>query len=100
MNGEATDRAGRDRAETIALRALAWMASDEDVLAAFMAATGAHPDDLRGAADEPAMLVAVLDHLMSDDRLVVGFCDAHDLPYDAPMRARAALPGGEGVHWT
>ena len=89
-----------ERAETIALKALGWMASREGVLEAFLAASGAAPDDLRRGAADPAMQVALLDHLMSDDALVTGFCDEEDLPYDAPMRARAALPGGGDVHWT
>jgi hypothetical protein len=37
---------------------------------------------------------------MMDDAWVVAFCDAAGLPYEAPMRARAALPGGGQVHWT
>jgi len=37
---------------------------------------------------------------MMDDAWVMGFCDAVGLPYEAPMQARAALPGGEQVHWT
>jgi hypothetical protein len=36
----------------------------------------------------------VLDFLLMDDAWVVAFCDAAGLPYEAPMRARAALPGG------
>lgn len=90
----------RDHAETIALRALGWMAGEEGVLEGFLAATGASIDDLRARAQDPAFLVATLDHLMSEDRLVVGFCDHEGVPYDTPARAREALPGGESVHWT
>jgi hypothetical protein len=45
-------------------------------------------------------MIAVLDFLMSRDDWVIGFCDAHGLPYDRPMVARQALPGGAAVHWT
>ena len=89
-----------ERAETIALKALTWMASREGVLEAFLATSGASPDDLRQGAGESALQVALLDHLMSDDALVTDFCDDEGLPYDTPMRARAALPGGGDVHWT
>lgn len=90
----------RDHAETIALRALAWMAGREGVLDGLLAASGATADDLRARAGDPAFLVAVLDHLMGADSLVTGFCDHEGVPYDTPARAREALPGGETVHWT
>lgn len=90
----------REHAETVALRALAWMASQEGLLEAFMDISGAGVDDLRERASDPAFLAAVLDHLMSADAYVMGFCDHEVVPYDTPMRAREALPGGESVHWT
>lgn len=90
----------RDHAEATALRALGWMAAREGVLEGFLASTGASVDDLRERTGDPAFLVAILDQLMSDDALVTGFCDHEAVPYDTPARARAALPGGESVHWT
>ena len=76
------------------------MASQEGLLDGFLGASGAAPGDLRAAAADPAFLVALLDHLMADDATVIAFCDDRGLPYDAPMRARQALPGGGSVHWT
>ena len=90
----------RDYAEGVAIRALAWMATQEGVLEAFLGSTGASVDDLRGAAQEPAFLIAVLDFLMMDDAWVTGFCDADGIPYDHPHRARQSLPGGATEHWT
>ncbi len=90
----------RDHAETIALSALAWMASREGVLEGFLGASGASADELRERLADSGFLVALLDHLMGDDALVIGFCDHEGVPYDTPMRARGALPGGEIVHWT
>jgi hypothetical protein len=31
---------------------------------------------------------------------VIAFCDAVGRDYGQPMQARAALPGGDVVHWT
>ena len=42
----------------------------------------------------------MLDFLLTDDRLVIAFCDDAGLPYTAPAEARAALPGGATMHWT
>jgi hypothetical protein len=89
-----------DAAETLALEALAWLAADEDVLAAFLAAAGAGPAELRSRATDPEFLGFLMDFLLSDEARLVAFCDAAGRPYDAPMRARAALPGGDLPHWT
>lgn len=91
---------GQESAETMALRALGWLLAQEEVLPGFLAATGAAPSELAARAADPDFLGAVLDFLLSEDALVVGFCDAAGLPYEAPMRARAALPGGGVPHWT
>lgn len=89
-----------DQAETVAAKALAWLAGTDDLLATFLGSTGASVEDLRARAAEPEFLGSVLDFLVMDDAWVVGFCDAAGLPYDSVMRARAALPGGGEMHWT
>lgn len=90
----------RSAAETIALRALGWMAADDDVLGAFLGASGLSPGEVRARAQDPDFLVAVLDFVTSDDAMVRAFCDASGLRYDEPLAARRAIPGGEEVHWT
>lgn len=91
---------GRDSAEVVGLKALAWMAGNEELLPVFLGATGASEADVRSGATDPAFLGALLDFIMMDDSWVTEFCDSHAMSYDQPMRARAALPGGEQVHWT
>ena len=90
----------RETAETVGMQALAWLAGNDELLPVFLGSTGASLDDLRAGAGEPAFLGAVLDFVMMDDAWVVAFCDAAGLSYEAPTRARAALPGGGQVHWT
>ena len=90
----------RDSAETVALAALAWLAEDADMLGVFLGATGAGPSDLRERTGDPEFLASVLDFLLMDESWVIGFCDASNTPYAAPIAARAALPGGEAYHWT
>jgi hypothetical protein len=90
----------QEQAETVAIQALGWMAGNDEVLGQFMGASGASIDDLRSGAGDPAFLGALLDFLMLEDAWVIAFCDAASLPYEAPMRARAALPGGGQMHWT
>ncbi len=90
----------QDSAETTALQVLAWLVGHDELLTAFLGATGASVGDLATGAAEPAFLASVLDFLMMDDAWVIAFCDAHGLAYAAVMQARAGLPGSEMVHWT
>jgi hypothetical protein len=90
----------RDEAETVAIQALGWIAGDPELAGIFLSATGMDVNDLRKMASDAAFLGGVLDFLLQVEAHVTGFCDAAGLPYEAPMRARAALPGGEAVHWT
>ena len=85
----------RDSAETLALQALSWLAGNEDLLPVFMGATGASVHDMAARAAEAAFLASVLDFLLMDDAWVIAFCDEAGLRYEAPLQARAWLPGGE-----
>ena len=90
----------RDSAELLAIEALSWLVSDEELLPVFLGSTGAGADDLRGRAKDPEFLASVLDFLLMDDAWIQRFCDGADYAYDFPVRARAALPGGAEVNWT
>ncbi len=87
-------------AETLALQVLAWVLADEAETGAFLAATGTDPRDLGRLAQEPEFLGAVLDFLLGDEARLLAFCGANAVAPEAPMRARAALPGGDLPHWT
>lgn len=90
----------QDAAETIALKGLAWLAAHDELLPVFLGATGASEPDLRERAQDPEFLGSVLDFLLMDDAWVMAFCEDHGLDGRRLTEARAALPGGEEVHWT
>lgn len=90
----------RDEAETVALKALAWIVGTEDQRSPFLSVSGLAPEDLMRRAGEPEVLLAVMDFLLGEDRRVIAFCDAAGLRYETLATIRAALPGGEEVHWT
>jgi hypothetical protein len=90
----------QDSAETIALQALSWLAGHEEILPVFLATTGASLTDLSRQAAEPEFLGSVLDFILMDDTWVMEFCQTAGLPFTAPLQARAALPGGQSLHWT
>jgi hypothetical protein len=90
----------RETAEVLALRALAWLAEDADLMPRFLDQAGLGPEELRHRAGEPEVMGAVLDFLLQDDAILIACCDRLGEVYTAPQAARAALPGGETVHWT
>lgn len=90
----------QESAETVALQGLAWLAGNENLLTVFLGSTGASESDLRARATDPEFLMSVLDFLMLDDAWVIEFCDTYSIPYEQPMQARHALPGGAPTHWT
>jgi hypothetical protein len=87
-------------AESLALRALGYIAADPDRLRAFMGTYGLDADQLKQRASDPEFLGFVLDHLVSDDDLVIGFATADGIDPEAVLPARAALPGGDTPEWT
>ncbi|MEJ6401290.1 DUF3572 domain-containing protein [Yoonia sp. 2307UL14-13] len=89
-----------EAAQTIAYQALGWLAGNDELCPVFLGATGGSAEDMRAQAGDPAFLASVLEFITMDDAWVIAFCDSIGLEYDAPLRARYALPGAESVHWT
>lgn len=80
-------------AETLALRALAWLAADPERLGQFLAETGLGPAELKERAMDPMLLGGVLDHLLSREDLLLRFAEENQLDPAAASLARARLPG-------
>ena len=87
-------------AETLAVKALVWMAERDELVSGFLGASGADAGDLRARAADPEFLGFVLDFLLQDEDALLGFCDDEGVKPDAPWRARQALPGGDIPNWT
>ena len=87
-----------EAAQSLALEALAYLAADERRLGALLVQAGWALADLRARLSDPVVLAGVLDFLLSDERLVLGFCEATGASPEAPMRARRALPGADNSH--
>lgn len=87
-------------AEIMALTALTWVLGQDELVGAFLNATGTTPQDLGALTQTPLFQAAILDFLMEDDTRIMAFCDAQSLPYTSVQTARAALPGAQYLHWT
>jgi hypothetical protein len=77
--------------ETVAISALGFLASDAEQLDRFLGLTGLEAGEIRAAAASPGFLVAVLDYVMEDERLLLAFASETDLSPESVPAARAAL---------
>ncbi|HVB89717.1 MAG TPA: DUF3572 domain-containing protein [Beijerinckiaceae bacterium] len=82
-------------AEYVAVRALGFLASEPERIDRFLALSGLNPQNLRSAAAEPGFLAAVLDHVASDERLLLSFARSASLDPQAVALAREALSSHE-----
>ncbi len=80
-------------AETVAIRALSFLAQEPARLGRFLAESGLGPETIRAAADEPSFLLAVVDFILNDEQLIDDFCAAQDLKARQLIAAREALGG-------
>lgn len=82
-----------EMAQIMALKALAYLAADEDQLDPFLNATGMLLADLKAGAADPIFLAGVLDYILQNEPLLLAFAGASELAPEAIMRARQRLPG-------
>ncbi len=81
----------REAAEMLAIQALAFIAEDPERLAGFLAATGLEAAAIRDAARQPGFLAGVLEHMLSDESLLLAFADSAGIDPASIARARGAF---------
>jgi len=84
----------REAAEAVAVQALGFLAEDGSRLERFLALSGLNPSEIRAAAGTPNFLAGVLDHIVSDDRLLIAFAEQSGLAPPEIEKAHSALAGG------
>lgn len=79
--------------EVIALKALTFLASDEGRFERFIALTGLSLAEIRQRAGERSFLAAVMNHLRTDQSLLLTFAETEGLKPDDVDRAGRHLAG-------
>jgi hypothetical protein len=80
-----------EEAEVIALKALAFLATDAPRLERFLALSGINPGDIHEAAGSPQFLAGVLNHLLQDESLLLTFTAGQGLDPRLPALAAETL---------
>lgn len=88
-----TNGSKREGAEALAIAALSYLAAEPERLDRFLSLTGIGMDELRAAAQEPHFLAGVLEHISSDEQLLIEFANHAEVKPTEIEHARAALGG-------
>src|SRR3954468_6055109 len=89
-------RFSRESAEKLAISALGFLAGDPERLGQFLSVTGIGPDMIRKAAADRSFLAGVLDHVGSDEALLLAVAEYAGVRPQDIERAQATL---SGHHW-
>lgn len=81
----------RAAAEALAVEGLSFLAAEQARIERFLALSGLDPDTLRVAAASPGFLAAVLDHLASEEDLLLAFAINRGIDPETVVRARRIL---------
>lgn len=90
----------QETAEILALQGLEWLAGQDDLVNTFLGGSGLSPADLARTGDDPVLMASILDFLLEDESRLLEFCADMGIAPEAPLEARAHLPGGDVPHWT
>ena len=82
-----------DQAQTLALKALAFLANSEGALQRLMDQSGLDVGTLKERVGDADMQVSLLDFLLSDEELLTGFCDVDSTDPKTVHMARYVLGG-------
>lgn len=82
-----------DRAETVALTALGWLAGHDELMPVFLGSTGTSTEEMAARAGDQDFLASVLDFLCMDDGWIAELCQSTDLKPTEPLTARHILSG-------
>jgi Protein of unknown function (DUF3572) len=98
--GKSTSKRRKEAATELAVAALTFLPGEHERLERFLALTGLGPQSLRATAREPSFLLGVLDHMASDETLLLAFANESGINPEDVGRARDALarrPGHTGA---
>ncbi len=83
----------RKEAEEIAIRALSFLAGDPERISRFMALSGMDPADIAENASSAFFQTALLEHLLSDETLLLTFCGNENIAPELIAPAHHILGG-------
>ncbi|MBL4842828.1 MULTISPECIES: DUF3572 domain-containing protein [Thalassospira] len=84
----------KEAAETLAIRAIAHIAGDDELLEGLFAQTGMGLDDLKAGITSNEVQLGAIDFLMSHEPFLMRFAEDSGYAPEDPARAQVILSGG------
>ena len=88
------------QSEIIAIRAIEWLASQENEFQNFKTLTGITVEDIRSRLNDPEFLASVMDFILASEKRLLEFCEDIQIAPELLIQLRQFLPGGDVPHWT
>ena len=83
----------KEYAETIALKVVHFILTDNKMQQNFLNSTGILPSDFENAIKDPGFLGGVLDFLLANEDKLIEFCTKNEIAPKEPARVRGLFPG-------
>ena len=90
---ESKNNTSKEYAETIALKVVHFILTDDEMQQNFLNSTGISPLDFESAIKDPGFLGGVLDFLLANEDKLIEFCTENELAPEEPSRVRGLFPG-------
>ena len=87
-------------AEVLAIEAVTWLISKDDLFPIFLNNSGADIADFQSRLTDPVFLGHVMDFILSADEFVLECAQQTQSNPQKFWEARQMLPGGELMNWT
>lgn len=85
-----------DQAEQVGAAAFAYLANDTELFSRFATITGIELSDITELAGTKEFLGAVLEYFLSDESLLLSFCENSDFQPEFVERSQMILSGNKG----
>ncbi|WP_280775131.1 DUF3572 domain-containing protein [Rhizobium sp. SG_E_25_P2] len=88
-----------EQAEEIAVKILAWLSGQDDLMSRFLAMTGIEARDIRRAAGEPGFFGGLTGFLMNHEPTLMAFSAESDVPVERIQAAHRHFAGPSDGVW-
>lgn len=80
-----------NQAKTLAIQALTFITAEPKYLNEFIAVTGLDPKIIRDNINNDEFLESILDYILSNENLLISYCEAENIDPKSPSIAKSAL---------
>lgn len=88
-----------ETAEIIALKAISFVVTNDDLRDRFIALSGMDEAEIKIAVNDRVFLINILEFLVNHEPDLIAFAEEENMPPESVTRAWRVLGGGTGQDW-